>query len=153
MTEGEVAVRFPVEVQAVRLLEDRSVTERLAKDGYLGMGRPEEMAAWARRFGEYMIRPREGSPLLPFHPDSRLTGAAVIHIAPSGRISAGFLPAVINPANEPIHVSADSDEGRRVVAYLERCCASKQLPTRLSAPRPDSGLPTSCIEFVSTSTE
>lgn len=130
-----------------------NLTERLAKDGYLGVGRPEEMAAWARKFGEYMIRPREGYPLLPFHPDSRLTGAAAIHIAPSGRISAGFLPAIINPANEPIHVSADSDEGRKVVAYLERCCAAEQLPTRLVAPRPDSGLPASCIEFVSTSTD
>ncbi|WP_216669111.1 CapA family protein [Corallococcus exiguus] len=130
-----------------------NLAERLAKDGYLGVGRPEEMAAWARKFGEFMIRPREGYPLLPFHPDSRLTGAAVIHIAPSGRISAGFLPAIINPANEPMHVSADSDEGRRVVAYLERCCTTEQLPTRLVAPRPDSGLPTSCIEFVSTSTD
>ncbi|WP_342394510.1 CapA family protein [Myxococcus fulvus] len=130
-----------------------NLTERLAKDGYLGVGRPEEMAAWARKFGEYMIRPREGYPLLPFHPDSRMTGAAVVHITPDGRIRAGFLPAIINPANEPIHVAADSDEGRRVVAYLERCCAAEQLPTRLIAPRPDSGLPSACIEFVSTATD
>ncbi|WP_324194800.1 CapA family protein [Nocardia terpenica] len=127
--------------------------ERQARDGYLTAAAPEDELALTRRFGEYRIRPREDYPLLPFHPDSRMTGIAVIRVregaAADNVVSAGFRPAVIDRANEPIPFAADSPQGQRVVEYLRRCCAEELLRTELVRPQPDSGLPDDAIQFVS----
>lgn len=106
-----------------------NLPQRLARDGYLSAERPEEQIALARRFGEHRIAPREGYPLLPFHEDSRLTGAAIIVAGKEGIRAVGFRPAVIDPQNRPQHVDPDSEQGRRVVDYLQRCCTEERLPT------------------------
>lgn len=127
--------------------------ERQAKDGYLAASAPEDELALARRFGEYQIRPREGYPLLPFHPDSRMTGIAVVRVRAGERagniVSVGFRPAVIDRDNEPVPFAPDSQEGRRVVDYLRRCCTEEKLPTEVTSPQPGSGLPTDSVQFLS----
>ncbi|WP_158771675.1 CapA family protein [Streptomyces sp. NRRL S-340] len=103
--------------------------ERLRKSAYLGRGDARLRRESARRFGEFRIGPREGHPLLPFHPDGRLTGFALIGWA-DGSIRAGFAPCVLGPDNSPRPVAASTPEGKEVIDYLERACAYEELPTR-----------------------
>lgn len=70
-------------------------------------------------YGDYAIYPREGYPLLPFHPDGRLTMIAVAAIAKEGIAEVGFIPCVINPENQAVPVALDSAEGKSVIAYVE----------------------------------
>jgi poly-gamma-glutamate synthesis protein (capsule biosynthesis protein) len=125
-----------------------NLPERLAKDGYLSAPRPEDELALSRRFGEYRIKPREGFPLLPFHPDSRLTGVAVLRMNDKGVGAVGFCPAVIDETNEPVSVAPDSEDGRRVVDYLRRCCAEELLPTKVVPPLAGSDLPPTSVQLV-----
>ncbi|MER6049265.1 CapA family protein [Streptomyces sp. NPDC020883] len=119
---------------------------RLAKDGYLSAARPEDERELSRRFGEFRIRPQQEYPLLPFHPDARMTGVAVVRLDARGVHAAGFCPAVIDTRNEPVPVAPQSEDGRRVAAYLAECCAQEQLPTRFTPPQEGSGLPAGSIQ-------
>lgn len=130
-----------------------NLAERLAKDGYLSAARPADALELGRRFGEYRIRPREGYPSLPFHPDSRMTGTAVIRMNGSTIEAVGFLPALIDQENEPVPVEPDSADGRRVIDYLKRCCEEELLPTTVIEPRPGSGLPDGCVQLLPDATE
>jgi poly-gamma-glutamate synthesis protein (capsule biosynthesis protein) len=124
------------------------LAERLAKDGYLSAPRPADALELDRRFGEYRIRPRDGYPLLPFHPDSRMTGTAVIRLNGSEIGAVGFLPALIDRDNEPVPAEPGGPEGRLVADYLKRCCDEELLPTSVVEPRPDSGLPAGCLQLL-----
>ncbi|WP_211259872.1 CapA family protein [Streptomyces violens] len=106
-----------------------NLEERLQKAAYLGRGDARTQRESLRRFGEHRIGPREGYPLLPFHPDGRLTGFAVLGEASGGAIEAGFVPCVLGPDNSPRPVSALDGEGKQIIDYLERCCAEEDLPT------------------------
>lgn len=109
---------------------------RLARDAYLGRGDPAEIRASARRFGDYRIAPREDYPLLPFHPDARLTGIATLTVA-NDRLHAGMMPCTLGPDNQP-HPATSEDAADTVRRYLQRCCDEEQLPTSVCAePGPD----------------
>lgn len=70
-------------------------------------------------YGDYAIYPRDGYPMLPFHPDARLSLVAIACVE-SGKIGdVGFVPCVINPKNQAVPVAADSPEGKAVVEYVE----------------------------------
>ena len=112
---------------------------RLTRDAYLGRGDAATVRAGRRRFGEYRIGPREGYPLLPFHPDARLTGVAVLRHDGDG-FQAGFVPCVLGPDNRP-RPATDQAEFDAVAGYLRRCCAAEELPTVLSEDRTEAGLP------------
>ncbi|WP_199810695.1 CapA family protein [Streptomyces rimosus] len=103
--------------------------ERLQKSAYLGRGSARLRRESSRRFGEHRIGAREGYPLLPFHPDGRLTGFAVMSYGEGG-LQAGFAPCVLGPDNNPRPVAASTPEGKEVVDYLERACAVEELSTR-----------------------
>jgi hypothetical protein len=122
--------------------------QRLARDGYLSAARPEDERALARRFGEYRIRPRDGYPRLPFHEDSRMTGAAVVTVGSNGVGSVGFRPAVIDAANQPNHVAPDDPQGQQVIDYLRRCCAYEGLTTQVARPEKGSELPVDCVQLL-----
>jgi poly-gamma-glutamate synthesis protein (capsule biosynthesis protein) len=78
----------------------------------------DEIANLQRAYGEYAIYPRDGYPLLPFHPDGRLTMIALVRVA-AGRIEqAGFIPCLINPANQAVPLAPNSADGARVLAYM-----------------------------------
>jgi len=70
-------------------------------------------------YGDYAIYPREGYPLLPFHPDGRLTMIAVARIEKHVIAEVGFIPCVINTANQAVPVALESPEGRAVLDYVE----------------------------------
>ena len=127
-----------------------NLRQRLAKDGYLSAPRPQDAAALGERFGEYRIQPQEGYPLLPFHPDSRMTGVAVVRVGTDGVLAAGFLPALIDQQNEPVPVAPESECGRRVTEYLAECCRRERLATRFAEPTEKSGLPDGCVQALPT---
>lgn len=102
---------------------------RLAAEGYLGESSPEDSLAARRRAGEYRLWPQEGYPLLPFHPDARMTMIAVLRFTPADRISVGLIPCVIGPDGKPRPFGGTTAEGMRIIQYLERCCSEESLGT------------------------
>jgi poly-gamma-glutamate synthesis protein (capsule biosynthesis protein) len=80
----------------------------------------------------YGIFPREGWPLLPLHPDTRMTLFAYACVAKDGVHDVGFLPCRLRPDGRVQPVHRDSDEGREVVDYVERCNVSQGLNSRLT---------------------
>lgn len=110
-----------------------NLPERIAKDGYLGSGNPDDARSLTRRFGEYRLGPRDGYPLLPFHEDSRMTGMAVVRIVDGVIAEVGFRPALIGPSNNPEHVHPDSAVGKKVLNYLQQCCDAEGLNTRVES--------------------
>ncbi|MGB9280796.1 MAG: CapA family protein [Pseudonocardiaceae bacterium] len=105
---------------------------RLARDAYLGRGDPTEIRASARRFGDYRIAPREGYPLLPFHPDARLTGIATLTVT-NHRLHAGMVPCTLDPDNQPRPAVAE-DTADTVRRYLQRCCDDAAPPGGATLP-------------------
>ncbi|MCC7275642.1 MAG: CapA family protein, partial [Alphaproteobacteria bacterium] len=83
-----------------------------------------------KQMGEHAIYPREGYPLLPFHPDARMTAVAVTAMRGREIAGNGLLPCIINAENQPVPAAADSDAGRRVLDYLRRISEQAGLPTR-----------------------
>ncbi|MEU4339249.1 CapA family protein [Micromonospora lupini] len=122
---------------------------RMAEDGVdLPRVRPEDDLTLHRYRDTYDLGPREGYPLLPFHPDGRLTGVAVVRVDRSGITAVGFCPAVINADNDPIQVAADSEDGKRVLDYLQEACTSEKLPVRFVRPTLDAGLPVGSVQIL-----
>jgi len=121
----------------------------MAKDGVtLPSVSAEEDVSLNRYRDPYRLAPRDGYPLLPFHPDGRLTGVAVARVDREGVLAVGFCPAVINQNNEPVHVPAAGEDGQRVISYLDECCASQKLDVRMVQPSVDSGLPAGSVQIV-----
>jgi len=89
-----------------------------------------------KAMGEHAIYPREGYPLLPFHPDARMTGVAVCAMDGASPRAIGLLPCVINAANQPVPFAADSAEGQRVLDYVRQISEEAGLPTRYAADGP-----------------
>ena len=73
-----------------------------------------------KKSGEFAIFPREGYPLLPFHPDARTTAIAVIMFERRSIARQLLIPCVINPMNQPVPVDVMSDDGRRIRDYLDQ---------------------------------
>jgi capsule synthesis protein PGA_cap len=93
---------------------------------------PAQIQKW-RRVGDYVIYPREGYPLLPFHPDTRMTMIAVCAFRGGSLGDFGFIPCLINPANQPVPLELDSDEGQRVIRYMQSITDEAGLGTRYVA--------------------
>lgn len=81
----------------------------------------------------YELYPREGWPLLPMHPDARLTMLGWVDLAPAGTPTAvGFLPCDLAPDGAVHARHPESPEGRKVVAYMRQACDSQRLGTELT---------------------
>lgn len=80
----------------------------------------------------YGIFPREGWPLLPLHPDTRMTLLAYARADRDGVHDIGFVPCRLRPDGRVEAVDRDGAEGREVIAYVERCNASQGLNARLT---------------------
>lgn len=85
-------------------------------EGQMGRSTLERMREHA---GEYGYGPREGYPLLPMHPDARMTVIAVCEFDDAGGVRAGVVPCKLNPAGQPVPLELDSEAGAEVAAYLE----------------------------------
>ncbi len=85
---------------------------------------------WRQKHGEYALGPREGWPLLPFHPDARLTMIAYLQFAGSRIEVAGIIPCTIVPDGCVVPHRPDEEDGRRVLQYLVRVTQDAGLATR-----------------------
>ncbi|WP_033294591.1 CapA family protein [Amycolatopsis jejuensis] len=80
---------------------------------------PAILARMAEHAGEYGYGYRDdGYPLLPMHPEARMTMLAVLDIDAGGAVSAGVVVARINPAGQPVPLDPASADGSAVVDYL-----------------------------------
>jgi len=86
---------------------------------------PDWVAADARpdQPETYDLYERPGWPLLPMHPDARMTMLAWVEVDDEGRpAAAGFLPCTLT-ADGVVHAhDAGSEEGQQVVEYIRRGC-------------------------------
>lgn len=80
----------------------------------LGQARIEVL----KQSGEYAIFPREGFPLLPFHPDARMTVIAVCEFDKTAPVRQFLIPCQINKHNQPVPVDASGDEGKKILDYM-----------------------------------
>ncbi len=87
---------------------------------------------------DYSVFAREGWPLLPLHPDTRMTVVGIAEVE-AGRIAhVGVLPCRLRPDGGVFAVDIDSAEGGEVLDYLETCNSSQDLNGRIvrrGAPR------------------
>jgi hypothetical protein len=113
------------------------LAEQLAAEGAPD---PSRDPGLRRRFGDYGIWPRDGYPLLPFHPDARMTVIGVVRGGSDGITEAGVIPCLIRPDGRPQPCPVTETDGRTVLAYLQRCCDEEALSTRV-APVPDAAIP------------
>jgi poly-gamma-glutamate capsule biosynthesis protein CapA/YwtB (metallophosphatase superfamily) len=79
----------------------------------------------------YELYERPGWPLLPMHPDARLTMLAWVRLDGGEVAAAGFLPCTLTPDGRVHAHDARSGDGRRVLDYVERCCRSESLAVTL----------------------
>jgi poly-gamma-glutamate capsule biosynthesis protein CapA/YwtB (metallophosphatase superfamily) len=92
-----------------------TVTHALGISG----GDSEERAEWARRRRQrFGFTPDPTMPSYPFHPDSRNTAVAVLHVSRDGAITAGLVPCWIDDDARP-HPLPHDRAGERVLAYIE----------------------------------
>ena len=82
-----------------------------------------------RAFGEYAIYPREGYPLLPFHPDSRMTMVGLCRFDGRDLARVCFVPCLINEENQPVPLTLDEERGKQVVDYVRSMTKLAELPT------------------------
>jgi len=83
----------------------------------------EQANNW-REISEYVIYPRDGYPLLAFHPDTRMTMIGLCEFEDRSIRRAGFIPCLINSAYQPLPSTLCSEEGR---CSLSTTC--ERLPT------------------------
>jgi len=114
-----------------------------------GLEAPPELDEVASN-GSYAFAPRAGWPLLPFHPDARMTVIAWAEMTNSTVERAGVLPCVLTPEGQVLPASPHTNDGKRVVEYIYWLCRSEGLAVevRLAADRALDG--THAIEFVRT---
>jgi hypothetical protein len=91
---------------------------------------PENVAALGDDYGMY---PREGWPLLPMHPDMRMTLFAYAKATKERFTEIGFVPCRLQPDGRVVAFNADSEEGRQVVRYVSRGIASQRLNARIES--------------------
>jgi poly-gamma-glutamate synthesis protein (capsule biosynthesis protein) len=98
----------------------------------------------------YELYERPGWPLLPMHPDARMTMLAYVRADAGGPAAAGFLPCTIAPDGRVHAHDARSAEGQRVVDYVRRCCETQALNSTLTVSPDDAlaGLATVRVEPV-----
>jgi Bacterial capsule synthesis protein PGA_cap len=94
--------------------------------------RPAQIKKW-REISEYVIYPREGYPLLPFHPDTRMTMIALCEFDDRSIRRAGFIPCLMNSANQPVPLALQSDEALHLLGYMRGITGEAGLATQYSS--------------------
>ncbi|MDQ6898158.1 MAG: CapA family protein [Candidatus Dormibacteraeota bacterium] len=89
------------------------------------------MRAMAGSSHEYALGPREDYPLLPMHPETRMTMIATCEIVDGEVASAGVLPCYIEPDGMVTPLRPDTVRGAQVAEYLERIGVEAELGARL----------------------
>jgi poly-gamma-glutamate synthesis protein (capsule biosynthesis protein) len=94
--------------------------------------RQASLAARSAEASNFGIFPREGWPLLPLHPDTRMTVFAWARARVEGVSDIGFVPCRLRSDGRVVAVDPTSHEGREVVDYVERCITSQNLSARIT---------------------
>lgn len=81
---------------------------------------------------DFAVFPREAWPLLPLHPDTRMTLLAWARAGIAGVSDIGFIPCRLRPDGCVVAVDPASAEGREVIDYVGRCIASQRLNARIT---------------------
>ena len=79
----------------------------------------------------YAILPREGWPLLPLHPDTRMTALAWARVQGKRVTDVGFVPCRLRPDGRVVAVDVDCTEGREVISYVIQCNQTQKLNGRI----------------------
>jgi poly-gamma-glutamate capsule biosynthesis protein CapA/YwtB (metallophosphatase superfamily) len=79
----------------------------------------------------FSVRPRDGWPLLPLHPDTRMTLLAYARVDRHGVTELGFVPCRLQSDGCVVAVDPDSEDGREVVDYLQLGITSQKLNARI----------------------
>lgn len=79
----------------------------------------------------YQFGPRPGWPLLPLHPDTRMTMLGWVRAEGGCIHSVGFVPCRLRPDGRVVAVDPESTEGAEVVEYVARCNRTQRLNGRL----------------------
>ncbi|QQO13881.1 CapA family protein [Bradyrhizobium diazoefficiens] len=82
-----------------------------------------------KELGEYAMYPRDGYPLLPFHPDARMTMVACCNFEGTAITSAGFFPCLINNENHAMPLKEDDSRAQEIIDYISRISAEVGLQT------------------------
>jgi poly-gamma-glutamate synthesis protein (capsule biosynthesis protein) len=106
--------------------------ERLEAEGYLVGSNPIEEIALSRRFGDYRLYPRDEYPLLPFHPEARLTFVASLEFSDGGFNEISVIPCIIDTENSPRPLYCGDPQADLVLKYLRKNCDLEYLPTDIA---------------------
>ena len=79
----------------------------------------------------YAVAPRQGWPLMPLHPEARMTVLGFVRLAGGEPAEFGFVPCRLNPEGAVRAVDPETPEGRQVVDYVEHGCVSQGLNGRV----------------------
>ncbi|MFD2415142.1 CapA family protein [Amycolatopsis pigmentata] len=91
-----------------------------------------ERQAWARKRRElFGFTPDPGMPFYPFHPESRNTMIASVHLGEDGAVTAGFIPCRIDDHGRPVP-RRRLDGGQEIAEYVESISRRAHLSTRFS---------------------
>jgi poly-gamma-glutamate capsule biosynthesis protein CapA/YwtB (metallophosphatase superfamily) len=97
---------------------------------------PDWLTSATAKLGEsdaYDLYDRPGWPLLPMHPETRMTMLAWVEVNDAGlSVAAGFLPCTLAPDGRVHPHDARSEEGQRVLEYVRRGCETQQLGSTLT---------------------
>lgn len=93
----------------------------------------EELQAYFQEVDpeSYAVFPREGWPLLPLHPDTRMTLLGWARAEERSIIDVGFVPCRLRPDGRVTAVHPASAEGQEVIEYVQRCNQSQNLNGRI----------------------
>jgi poly-gamma-glutamate synthesis protein (capsule biosynthesis protein) len=76
---------------------------------------------------EYAYGHRDDYPLLPMHPDARMTVIGLVDLEAAQRWVGG-IPVMLNPEGQPVPLSADDPLAEPIVTYLNTCNQTVRLP-------------------------
>lgn len=88
-----------------------------------------EIAKLQEAYGAYAIYPRDGYPLLPFHPDGRFTMIALARLENRMVVGAGFIPCLIDPRNRAVPLQPGTGEWDMFMAYMNQITDDARLDT------------------------
>jgi poly-gamma-glutamate capsule biosynthesis protein CapA/YwtB (metallophosphatase superfamily) len=75
----------------------------------------------------YAVFPRQGWPLLPLHPDTRMTMLGWARSQDGCITDVGFVPCRLRPDGRVVAVDPECAEGREVIDYINQCNRSQKL--------------------------
>ena len=79
----------------------------------------------------YGVAPRKGWPLMPLHPEARMTCLGYVQLEQGQPVEFGFVPCRLNPEGAVRVVDPETAEGKEVVDYVQQGCASQKLNGRV----------------------